>query len=226
MLKQKFNTLAISITALCCIAAPVSQVQASTEAKQGLSFVSGAVIGASVGGPVGFIIGALSGTYVADKIKQSDQAEGIQMDLSQAHSDIQQLQQQLAATEQHAAELAQFNLEALQLENWFATGSDQLSFNDKQQLQNVANFLINNPDLQLNLNGHADSRGTDEYNNVLSLHRAINVKDVLVSYGVEVERISSTGHGAQYAKDGVAHAENRRVELQFISPLEQTVATN
>lgn len=226
MLKQKFNTLAVSITALCCIAAPVSQAQANTEAKQGISFISGAVIGASVGGPVGFIIGALSGTYVADKIKQSDQAEGIQMDLSQAHSDIHQLQQQLAATEQHEAELAQFNLEALQLENWFATGSDQLSFNDKQQLQNVADFLINNPDLQLNLSGHADSRGTDEYNNVLSLHRAINVKEVLISYGVEVERISSTGHGAQYAKTGVAHAENRRVELQFISPLEQTVATN
>lgn len=224
----KSKILSTAIITITCLAAPISQAQASTEAKQGASFITGAALGAALGGPVGLIIGALGGSYVAEEIKQADQAEVTQMTLSQAQAHIFQLQQQLSSSQHEYFELQQLSAQTLELQALFNTGSDELSFRDKQHMQNVADFLINNPDMQIRLDGHADIRGTDEYNNVLSQHRALNVKNQLIEFGVEAERIISAGHGSSQAlaKQGENHSQDRRVMIEIFQPGEQSVASN
>jgi OOP family OmpA-OmpF porin len=68
--------------------------------------------------------------------------------------------------------------------------------------------------------GHADSIGTDAYNQKLSVRRAESVKAYLVSKGVEPNRIYTEGKGEKQpvasnkTKDG--RAKNRRVEIEVI----------
>ena len=67
--------------------------------------------------------------------------------------------------------------------------------------------------------GHTDSKGTDEYNQALSLRRAKSVRDYLVAGGISASRITVEGYGeskpvaSNNTDDG--RAQNRRVELRI-----------
>ncbi|MBN2539040.1 MAG: OmpA family protein [Deltaproteobacteria bacterium] len=88
----------------------------------------------------------------------------------------------------------------------------------RRLLENVATALTNNPRLSIVLSGHADSTGTEEYNNTLSLKRATVVKGYLVKNStVSPERIAVKAYGESMpaasndTKDD--RALNRRVEF-------------
>ncbi|WP_162408996.1 OmpA family protein [Acuticoccus sediminis] len=70
--------------------------------------------------------------------------------------------------------------------------------------------------------GHTDSRGTDEYNQALSVRRADTVVEHLHAfYGIESERMISIGYGATRLADpsDPEGAANRRVEIVNLQPL-------
>ena len=63
-------------------------------------------------------------------------------------------------------------------------------------LEHVANYLKNNPDANITVNGYASPEGTEEYNLQLSQRRAEAVKNILVNkYGIAANRINTIGHG-------------------------------
>lgn len=63
-------------------------------------------------------------------------------------------------------------------------------------LEHVANYLKNNPDANITVNGYASPEGTEEYNLQLSQRRADAVKSILVGkYGIAASRINAIGHG-------------------------------
>ena len=63
-------------------------------------------------------------------------------------------------------------------------------------LEHVANYLKNNPDANITVNGYASPEGTEEYNKELSQRRADAVKNILVNkYGIAATRIHAIGHG-------------------------------
>ena len=72
---------------------------------------------------------------------------------------------------------------------------------------------------KVELTGHTDERGTDEYNLILSKQRVESVSNYLVKKGVDVNRITTLGEGKRkplsLGKDEEAHAINRRVEIRF-----------
>ena len=81
-----------------------------------------------------------------------------------------------------------------------------------------ANFMMNNPKLFLRLEGHADERGTREYNLALGENRSLSVKEVLGLYGLE-NRIEVVSFGEEQPV-GLTHDEegwqkNRRVEFIY-----------
>ena len=67
--------------------------------------------------------------------------------------------------------------------------------------------------------GHTDTRGTKEYNNKLSLKRAITIKDNLINQGINDENITLLGKGEELlavpTPDEVAHPANRRAEIKI-----------
>lgn len=84
-------------------------------------------------------------------------------------------------------------------------------------LTDLANFLIENPQVNIRINGHTDNVGDPGLNKQLSLERAGSVRDYLVSKGVNFEnlRISGWGGTRPIASNSTeaGRAKNRRVEL-------------
>jgi len=84
-------------------------------------------------------------------------------------------------------------------------------------IDNLAAELSENIDIEIEIVGHTDSIGTDEYNMDLSLQRAKSVFDYLVTLGIESRRLKYIGKGSSEpvsdndTKEG--QMENRRVEF-------------
>lgn len=177
-------------------------------------FTAGALVGGLVGGPLGAVIGAAGGGISAD---QSAKATATQAELHRVRANAQQLEEDIAMQQALIAELEQQALARMELEVFFDTGVDQVSALDQERLRAVADYLVEHADINIGLDGHADPRGTDEYNNVLSRERALAVKALLLSQGVDESRIRVTGHGSSQAITGGASASSyaiqRRVDI-------------
>ena len=85
-------------------------------------------------------------------------------------------------------------------------------------LDRLIAFLKENADKKVDLEGHTDSVGTDQYNQNLSEKRAASVKDYLTKRGVDTSRITTKGFGESKSiadnKTAESRAKNRRVEIK------------
>lgn len=92
-----------------------------------------------------------------------------------------------------------------------------MSFTELDKLVSVMN---ERPEWSVELAGHTDDRGSDEYNQELSHNRAREVGNYLVSHGIADTRIQIKGFGKQYPLvkkiDEDARTINRRVEVRFL----------
>jgi len=100
---------------------------------------------------------------------------------------------------------------------FYSTGSFKLLPKSFKSLDEVARLMKEDPSLILNIDGHTDSQGSDESNQVLSENRAKSVKDYLMKKGVEENRLIATGYGETKPiadnKTAAGRAKNRRTEM-------------
>ncbi|MFK7048334.1 Peptidoglycan-associated lipoprotein precursor [Flavobacterium columnare] len=89
----------------------------------------------------------------------------------------------------------------------------------RKTLDLLLDFLLYNPFLNMILEGHADDRGSLDYNQTLSEKRAHSVKNYLLEKGLKDERIKTRGFGearnAIKATTEIQHAKNRRTIIEF-----------
>jgi outer membrane protein OmpA-like peptidoglycan-associated protein len=101
----------------------------------------------------------------------------------------------------------------------FDTGQASLKPGADLVLGRLANFLMNNPQTKIIIEGHTDSRGSDEYNEQLSERRARSVASALVSRGVTNDSFTTVGRGKDFpvASNDTPEGrqQNRRVEIIF-----------
>jgi len=87
----------------------------------------------------------------------------------------------------------------------------------REKLAKISGIVLAYPDLKLDVEGHTDSIGSDEYNQKLSEERASSVRGYLVSQGLKPDSISATGLGKAnpVADNRTSHGRqlNRRVEM-------------
>jgi len=99
----------------------------------------------------------------------------------------------------------------------FDTGSATLKPAAREKLAKISGILLAHPGLNLQIEGHTDSVGTDEFNQQLSERRADSVRDFLAEQGVPVSTIAARGFGKTQpvASNDTAEGRqrNRRVEL-------------
>ncbi len=100
----------------------------------------------------------------------------------------------------------------------FEVASDQITVDSYRLLNQAAKVLIDFPDLTIEVQGHTDSDGSDEYNFDLSDRRAASVVRYLTEQGVEASRLTWMGYGESrpLLDNGSqeAKAVNRRVEFR------------
>ena len=97
---------------------------------------------------------------------------------------------------------------------FFATNESILTTRSRDTLRKQATWLRKNPDINVVLEGHADERGTREYNLALGERRANSAKDYLMTYGISANRISVISYGKERPVDSgsnpLAWSKNRR----------------
>ncbi len=97
---------------------------------------------------------------------------------------------------------------------FFATDSSVVTSEGQATLANQASWLKSNGNVNIVVEGHADERGTREYNIALGERRATAAKNFLVSQGVPSSRISTISYGkerpAVQGNDESAWSQNRR----------------
>jgi len=102
----------------------------------------------------------------------------------------------------------------------FEFNSFQLLPSSFAQLDFLVSVLKKNPQWKIQLNGHTDDQGSDDYNLTLSANRATSVGEYIQQHGVSSERIQTRGFGKQKpllaGNDEQTRAINRRVEVKFI----------
>lgn len=100
---------------------------------------------------------------------------------------------------------------------YFDFDSFTLSQAARDALARNAQFLIKNPSVRIQVEGHCDERGSDEYNLALGEKRAVTVMNYLETLGVPAGRMSTISYGkekpAVMGHDDAAWAKNRRVSF-------------
>ena len=100
---------------------------------------------------------------------------------------------------------------------YFEFDRSNLTSKSIQTLKSALNALVENSSINISLAGHADERGTREYNLALGQRRAEAVSDYLVLNGIDKGRITVMSYGeerpAAFGQDEMSYAKNRRVEI-------------
>ena len=86
-------------------------------------------------------------------------------------------------------------------------------------LEAHANYLAQNPNVTIALEGHADERGPREYNLALGERRSQSVKSQMMVFGPSASQLRSTSYGeerpASDSHDEQGWSQNRRVEIIY-----------
>mgnify|MGYP001158800502 FL=1 len=97
---------------------------------------------------------------------------------------------------------------------FFATNKSTLTTAARATLRKQATYLRKNKNLNVTIEGHADERGTREYNLALGERRANGARDYLMTYGISGKRISVISYGKEKpvnpASTPLAWSQNRR----------------
>lgn len=171
--------------------------------------IGGAAAGTMAGGDdgrnaaVGAVVGAIAGGAVGAYMDRQERA----------------LREQLAGSGVQVERVADDQIRLVMPSDiTFDTADDTIRGQFRPILMDVSSVLEANPSTMIDVIGHADSRGSDSYNQDLSERRAFSVSSLLIQNGVQRERILAYGRGESepVADNTTAQGQqlNRRVEIR------------
>lgn len=171
--------------------------------------------------------GAETATLVAENIEAQQAAEEAAKAAEQAAAEAaeQAAAEEAAKAAQEAAEQARQQSEeatkALAHIIYFDFDQSTIRAEFREVLNGHAAYLAANPGARIVLEGHADERGTREYNMALGERRGNSVSRYLVVQGVSVDAIEVVSFGEERpvneGHDEASWSENRRVEIRYVS---------
>lgn len=171
---------------------------------------------------------AMNAKEQAQSAQQQAQAAQRQAELTRQQLEDQQRQAQATADQLAAAQQQLAELQARRTERGlmvtlsdvlFDTGQATLKPGAGLALDRLANYMRQNPQTKILIEGHTDSVGSEEYNQALSQRRAEAVASALESRGVPADSIRALGRGKDFPVATNAtvagRQQNRRVEVVF-----------
>jgi outer membrane protein OmpA-like peptidoglycan-associated protein len=205
-----------------------------------LGAATGLAIGALAGGPVGAVVGAGVGVVVGEgwhrqaqsKAALQAQLQKSEVQRTQLDANVAQLQGTLAQSHARNVQLGQTlqQTDELGVDVSFRTDDDSVTTQDMSPLLKFGALVASIPDARVCVDGYADPRGSQSWNDALSLRRAESVAAVLMAAGVARESISIEGHGKSAADGETADADTyaleRRATVRLQLPQAAEVARN
>lgn len=170
----------------------------------------------------GLTLAACGGEPPPEPPAPEPMAEGPDMDSLRAYEDSVRRAQEEAARLAAEAESARSDARAI-LEQRVHFDYDESAIRSDAQavLRQKVAILRASPQVQIRLEGHADERGSTEYNQALGNRRAQSVLDFLTGQGISSGMFQTTSFGEERplstASNESAWAQNRRVEFVIIS---------
>lgn len=178
----------------------------------GIGAIAGGGKGAAIGAAVGTAVGATAGTLIGKKMdKQQAELEKIEGAKVESVTDSNNLK----------AIKVTFDSGIL-----FATGKSELNTQSKNALTKFVESLKNTPETDVSIVGHTDNTGSREFNEKLSMDRALSVVNFLSQNGISKERTTVKGMAwdEPVADNSTSEgrSQNRRVEV-FITANETMI---
>jgi outer membrane protein OmpA-like peptidoglycan-associated protein len=198
---------------------------------------SGALVGALAGGPVGFILGAAIGAKLGDTMHDKNERldtlaaslDGSRHAIKSLESDIDTLGLEIGRLQGLARpELVSLLQAGIEMDLLFRTDEFTLTDTTGDRLARLAASLASMPDLRIQLDGFADERGDETYNDELSEKRVESVRELFLQAGVAADRINAAAHGEAVAQDQSADslALERRVSVTLFIEDTPSLASN
>ena len=204
--------------------------------EEGVGMFSGAAAGAIVGGPIGAAVGAMVGGIMGDSVGTTNRA---QAHAKQMEEQSKQLEQELidarialakASERTGGDEMLDALAQRLHADVLFRTNDTKMETEVASKLEDLGKLLAMHGQLEVQLHGFADPRGTSKKNLELSLERANAVREALIRGGAAPEQIQLSAHGSDLTTapkgDLEAYAWERRVSLSIRPVGASAVARN
>lgn len=231
----KYTLLLLSSLCLFNIAVHANPLTARNTAanhKEEKDLGIGAIIGGLIGGPPGAIIGAAGGAWFGNKEKQKDiKFTKLEQDLIEKQAELAYLQSEFGELQSTFGEQlhkvnAEKHLGTLQdlsrgvsLTVYFRTNSAEIDAEIIPRIEKLASFIKQFPEIQLQLEAHADRRGHSNYNQQLSQQRAQAISQELIRAGLNSARIHAHAYGESEALatlgDDEGYVFDRRVNIHL-----------
>jgi len=232
------RNLIIAITAAVSLLFAVpSQAGQKASKEETIGVGSGSIVGAIAGGPVGLIIGAAIGAKIGDSIhKKNERIETLQESVVSSNTTVNHLEDDVDALNseidrlQNVArpELVSLLQAGIAMDLLFRTDESVLADSTGDRLAALAGTLAGMTDIHIRLDGFADERGDDAYNQRLSERRVQFIRDQFVAAGVHPDRIDVNAHGESTAQDDNldSYAFERRVSVTLFIDNTPSLAAN
>ncbi len=208
-MKNQGKAIGLSILSIFLLSACddiANSPQKNTVQGAGIGAATGALAGLILGDSkkdvvIGTIAGTAIGGVVGNRLDKQEQA--LRDSLSSKDTTIHNTGSELIVT---LPEGITFDTDSTYVRNDF-----------RPEIYKIANNLRQYPDTTVDVVGHTDSSGSEEYNQALSADRAYSVTDILTDQGVSDSRIVSYGRGETTPiasnDDEFGKSKNRRVEI-------------
>jgi outer membrane protein OmpA-like peptidoglycan-associated protein len=205
--------LSVCVLAGTLLAGCATPQQNNTAAGAGIGAAAGAGIGALLGNTKGALIGGALGAAAGGAAGYNWQAIKQRLSGATAGTGTQVTEQQDGSLKVNIPSSVSFATDSYAIKPAFRPVLDQ-----------VAQTIVQHPELVAQVVGHTDSTGQAAYNQVLSQNRAQSVANYLAQRGVAPNRLSAQGEGQNQpiADNATAagRAQNRRVEI-YLRPVSQ-----
>lgn len=220
------KTLVITSLVAASLSAPSSADQI-VEEERNLGFkqlgVSSFLIaaGSVAAGPVGLMLGGATAILVSDQMQKTERENEVQQQRELARAQLLERQKDQRQLELARAQSRQRAIEKMPSEVLFQAGKDELEPRNLEAITQLAKVMQEYPELHVRLVGHADSRGTEGYNQILSEYRTLGIEKRLRSAGISAERIERQAFGLDRSRaqkgDQEGYALDRRVAIELIN---------
>ena len=231
MLKYIILTLVtLCLFNITAYANPDSARTSAKKHKEEMGLGMGALIGGLIAGPPGAIIGAAGGAWFGNKEKEEDlKISSLEKRLIEKQGELAYLESQFGDLQsQYGQQLQKVSLEkrltslehlsqGVSVTVYFRTNSAEIDEVIVERITKLAHFLKTFPEIQLQLEAHADQRGSEKHNKQLSQQRARTIETALIAAGLPAKQIRTYAYGESRAvakeTDQEGHVFDRRVNI-------------